>query len=140
ALHFLVSSSDAASEEEIEARKFLAERLTDEARSALLAGASLLGQLHGRPAQPLAGEEPPVLLANLEQALPTTAPRQRAAALAQAAPLFSSQERRRLLLLAGYNSLFAGDPTRARQTFRSLTVGGGGGLAAWEGLRRAARL
>ncbi len=138
ALHWVSTAASAMSDDEISAREHLASLLPDGAAAAVNASAQLVALIHGKTPRPLPGTYAASVLVNLEQNPPLSPAPERAAALEAAAPLFG-KESARLRLLAAFKRLSAGEYRPAFAAFKELAGEASLGLAAWEGLRVAAR-
>ncbi len=127
-------------EAEVPARRALAEVLSDEAKEAMHASASLLESLLGREeAVPLvAGSSHGARLANVELAPPGCDPRRRASALSEVNGALGDDAEVDALGLAAWSALAAGDPEAAIEVFRTVTAARADELHAWEGMRAAA--
>ena len=125
---------------EVPARRALAERLTDEAREAMHASATMLAWVM-RPEEnhPLvAGSSHSTRLANLELAPPGCDPRRRASVLSEVDGALGDEGEIDALALAGWSALAAGDAAAAYEMFRTVTTARADDIAAWEGMRSAA--
>ncbi|HEY8079892.1 MAG TPA: hypothetical protein VIF62_37430, partial [Labilithrix sp.] len=125
---------------EVPARRALAELVSDEAREAMHASATLLDALlHPEDALPLVnGSSHAARLANLELAPPGCDPRRRASALSEIDGALGEESELDALGLAGWSALAAGDANAGLDVFRSVTATRPDDLAAWEGMRSAA--
>ncbi|MDB4944947.1 MAG: Exonuclease SbcC [Labilithrix sp.] len=133
-----MSSGDAA--HELPARRALAELVSDEAREAMQASATLLEALVTPDVTlaPIAGTSHAARLANLELAAPGSEPARRAAALGELDGALGEAAEMDALALAGWSRLAAGDAASALEGFRTVTAARPDDLQAWEGLRVAA--
>ncbi|MEA2746300.1 MAG: hypothetical protein QOI41_443 [Myxococcales bacterium] len=137
-LAMTMATGDAANE--VPARRALAELLSDEAREAMLASATLLEAV----TQPdesfplVVGSSQAARLANLELAPPGCDPRRRAAALTELDGALGEEGELDGLALAAWSSLAAGDAAAALEVFRAVTAARAEDLQAWEGMRAAA--
>ena len=125
---------------EVPARRALAELLSDEAREAMLASATLLEAVL-QPEETfalVAGSSQATRLANLELAPPGCDPRRRAAALTELDGALGEDGELDGLALAAWSSLAAGDAAAALEVFRAVTAARADDLQAWEGMRAAA--
>ncbi|HEY3595168.1 MAG TPA: hypothetical protein VGL13_14885, partial [Polyangiaceae bacterium] len=124
---------------EIAARRALAEGLSGEARSALLADAALVAMLDpsGSDVEPLDGDDGPSKLVNLELAPAGQHPARRAEALAALGDTLGDDTKFDGLLMAGYNLLAHGQAKEALATFQKVTEQRADDLFAWEGVRSA---
>ncbi len=125
---------------EIVARRTIAQGLTGEARSAMLASAALVAVIDAPDvvAPLLQDPDPGARLMNLELAPPGADPRRRAAALFGLGDALGEEARVDALLLAGYNHLALGNAEEALSCFDSVTGERADDFFAWEGLRSAA--
>ncbi|AKV01833.1 Exonuclease SbcC [Labilithrix luteola] len=133
-----MASGDPA--KEVPARRAIADLLSDEAREAMHASATLLDAVL-RPEETLPlvnGTSPAARLANLELSPPGCDPRRRASTLAALDGVLGEESDVAALGLAGWSCLAAGDNKLALDTFRKVTEHRPGDLQAWEGLRTAA--
>lgn len=133
-----MASGDA--EAEVPARRALAELLTDEAREAMHASATLLEAVL-RPDESRAleaGSSHAARLANLELAPPGCDPRRRASVLSELDGALGDEAELDALGLAAWSALAAGDATTALDVFRGVTAQRADDLHAWEGMRAAA--
>jgi hypothetical protein len=128
-------------EAEIQARRKVAGALSGEARSSLLAGASLVALLHTPSANLplLADGEPASRLMNLELARPGGDPRRRANALFALGDALGDEAMLDSLLMAGYNHLASGSSEEALSCFVNVVAERSQDIFAWEGLRSAAQ-
>jgi tetratricopeptide (TPR) repeat protein len=127
-------------EGEIAARRAIAGALSGEARSAVLAGASLVALLDSPSApQPLLAEaDVHARLMNLELAAPGSDPGTRATALLGLEDALGEDARLDALEMAGYNHLALGNSEEALGCFVIVTDKRPDDVLAWEGLRSAA--
>ena len=125
---------------EITARRTLAGAFSGEARSAMLASASLVSLIDAPDAiEPLLRDgDAAARLMNLELAAPGADPRRRAAALFGLGDELGQEARLDALLMAGYNHLALGNSEDALSSFDAVTTDRPDDLFAWEGLRSAA--
>ncbi|MEP7051188.1 MAG: hypothetical protein ABJB12_12590 [Pseudomonadota bacterium] len=126
-------------EDEIEARRALAERLPPAAGASLRASAAIVALLAGQGSQEtLAGDEPAAKLANLEIAAPGSDPRRRAHALLDVGGSLGEENLGMTTALAGYNQLAYGDASAALHSFSQVVEAYPEEVFGWEGLRAAA--
>ncbi|MEO8903058.1 MAG: tetratricopeptide repeat protein [Polyangiaceae bacterium] len=126
-------------EDEIEARRALAERLPPSLAATLQASAAIVALLSGQGTQePLTSNEPAAKLTNLELAAPGGDPRRRAHALLDVGLSLGEENLGVMTALAGYNQLAYGDTTAALHSFRQVVEAHPEELLGWEGLRSAA--
>jgi len=133
-----MATGDAA--KEVPARRALAELLSDEAREAMQASATLIDAIL-QPTETLplvAGSSQAARLANLELSPPGCDPRRRAAALSELDGALGEEGELDGLALAAWSSLAAGEATGALEIFRTVTATRSDDLQAWEGMRAAA--
>jgi lipopolysaccharide biosynthesis regulator YciM len=125
---------------EVPARRALAELLSDEAREAMQASATLIDAILGQTETlPLViGSSQAARLANLELAPPGCDPRRRAAALTELDGALGEEGELDGLALAAWSSLASGDAATALDIFRTVTATRADDLQAWEGMRAAA--
>jgi hypothetical protein len=133
-----MATGDAA--KEVPARRALAEFLSDEAREAMQASASLIDAiLQPDEALPLVqGSSQATRLANLELSPPGCDPRRRAAALSELDGALGEEGELDGLALGAWSSLAAGEAATALELFRAVTAERVDDLQAWEGMRAAA--
>jgi cellulose synthase operon protein C len=127
-------------EAEVQARRTVAAALSGEARSSLLAGASLVALLHA-PAVPqplLTDTDAQSRLMNLELAGPGSDGRKRASALFALGDALGDEAMLDSLVMAGYNHLALGNSEEALTCFVNVVADRQEDLFAWEGLRSAA--
>lgn len=125
---------------EVSARRALAELVSDEAKEALHASATLLewAIAPGAPQPPISGSSHAVRLANLELAGPGTDPQRRATTLRELDGALGAESDIDAIGLAGWSLLVGDDAAGALDVFRSVTAKRSDDLAAWEGMRAAA--
>lgn len=133
-----MATGDAA--KEVPARRALAEHLSDEAREAMQASATLIDAIlqPGEALPPVAGTSQATRLANLELSPPGSDPRRRAAALSELDGALGEDGELDGLALAAWSSLAAGEKATALESFRTVTAARADDLQAWEGMRAAA--
>ena len=133
-----MATGDAA--KEIPARRALADFLSDEAREAMLASATLIDAIlqPGETLPLVPGSSQAARLANLELSPPGCDPRRRAAALSELDGALGEEGELDGLALAAWSSLAAGDGATALDIFRTVTAARADDLQAWEGMRAAA--
>ncbi len=125
---------------EIPARRALAELMSDEAREALHASATLLDWAldPARPHALVPGSSHAARLANLELSPPGCDPRRRASTLSELDGALGADTENDALGLAGWSALAAGDADGALDVFRAVTASRPDDLHAWEGMRTCA--
>lgn len=127
---------------EVPARRAVADLLSDEAREAMHASATLLESVlrtdETTTLPLLHGSSPAARLANLELSAPGCDPRRRASTLTSLDGVLGEESDLAALGLAGWSNLAAGDNKLALDTFRKVAENRPGDLQAWEGLRTAA--
>jgi lipopolysaccharide biosynthesis regulator YciM len=131
-----------AADKEVPARRALAELVSDEAREAMHASATLLDSVLKRDVEEtyplITGSSHAARLANLELSPPGCDPRRRASALSEIDGALGEDSELDALGLAGWSALAAGDASTALDVFRSVTATRPEDIAAWEGMRGAA--
>ena len=140
AVEWLAAAMSDEPSKEVAARRALAEHLSDEAREAMNASATLLESLL-RPEETLSlvsGSSHAVRLANLELAPAGCDPRRRASALSELDGALGEDAELDALGIAAWSALAAGDAAAALDVFRSVTATRAEDLHAWEGMRVAA--
>ncbi|MEO7033499.1 MAG: tetratricopeptide repeat protein, partial [Polyangiaceae bacterium] len=140
ALEWLAAATHSGDiEDEIEARRALAERLPPSLAATFQASAAIVALLSGQGTQkPLTSNEPAAKLANLELAAPGGDPRRRAHALLDVGLNLGEENLGVMTALAGYNQLAYGDTSAALDSFRQVVEAHPEELLGWEGLRSAA--
>lgn len=125
---------------EVPARRALAELLSDEAKEAMSASATLLdATLAPEGTFPLVdGSSHAVRLANLELGPPGCDPRRRASVLREIDGALGEAAELDALALAAWSLVTAGEATTALECFRKIVTARPDDLAAWEGVRTAA--
>jgi cellulose synthase operon protein C len=122
------------------ARLRVAEQLSDAPAAQVRAAAALAAHLTQlEPAEYLAGDNPELMLTNLETSPPGCDPRRRARALDAVGDRLGHDAEPMLGLLRGYNQLAASDIGAAIASFRSYTDAYPDDPSGWEGLLGAAR-
>jgi tetratricopeptide (TPR) repeat protein len=136
-LSFALASDDR--EQEISARRALAERLSAPASHVIAASAALIAALSSKGEHDLLeGDHSALTLANLEIAAPGLDPGLRSQALLGALPALGDECTPIATAMAGFNQLAAGDVDGATASFRSVVEAFPEEVIAWEGLRAAA--
>lgn len=141
ALEWLGSALRARSpEEEIDARRAVANHLPSASRASMGASASLVGLLEhpGVLHRLLTDEEPAARLMNLELAPPGCDPRRRASALHGLGQAIGPDAELDALGLAGWSYLAAGRAEEALEAFKAVAEARDADLSAWEGVRASA--
>ncbi len=137
---FATAVSNRQPNDELTARRVIAEHLDGPARAALDAGTALFEfTALGHTPTLLESPEAPARLADLETSPPGCDPRRRSKALAGAAELLGDEQEVLALMLCGYNELVAQRYEDALSTFRAVVSNAPDDVPAWEGLRLAAQ-
>ncbi len=141
AIEWLASAMASGSpQDEIPARRALAELAADEAKEALHASATLLSwALAPEESHSLVlGSSHAARLANLELSPPGCDPRRRATTLSELDGALGADSENDALGLAGWSALAAGQADAALDVFRTVTSTRPDDLHAWEGMRACA--
>jgi tetratricopeptide (TPR) repeat protein len=133
-----MSTGEAA--REVPARRALAELLSDEAREAMHASATLLEAIVHPDELPalVSGSSQAVRLTNLELTPPGSDPRRRAAVLSELDGALGEEGELDGLALGAWSALAVGDAAAALEAFRAVAAARPHDLQAWEGMRVAA--